>query len=167
MIIPFGSPDRYLRGTYLYSYSGFLRADPPYKASKAVPQLPAYIQQDAMDGGGLTQVPGFVPIGYAGWITFGNSQSLSGRGSSQIGGSKAVRDVEISGTVADLEFHATSWFSGFISGTFITFDVTDLSVNFTHSFVLSGDRNRIAFTVTDGGLRDLVASGELVRTGVF
>ncbi len=167
MILPFGSPDRYLRGTYMYSYSGFLRADPQYKASKAVPQLGAYVQQDPIDGGRFTQVPGFVPIGYVGWLTFGNSQSVSGMGSSQVGGSKATIDAALSGTVVDLKVRGTSWFDTFISGRFITYDVTDLSINFTHSFVLSSDLRKIAFTITDGGYRDLVASGEMTRLRWF
>ena len=166
-MLGFGSPDRYLGGTYMYSYSGFLRADPAYKAVKLVPQLAAYVQQDLDAGAGFKQVPGFVPIGYVGWMKFGNSQSLSGKGSSQVGGSKPGLDIELAGIVTKAQFEGGWWMNSFISGEFITYDVTDLTISFTHAFVMSGDCRQIVFTVTDGGARDMVASGVMTRVTTF
>lgn len=166
MILPFGNPERYLSGTFIGSYSGYLRAEPAYKAAKLVPQFPAYIQQDPPNSGQFQQVPGFVPIGFVGWLRFSNGLILSGSGSSQVGGSKAALDASFSGTVTQVKVEGSFPFAMFLSGAFITVDSTDPSITFTHKFILSSDRNTLVFTVTDGGLRDMVASGVMKRIGL-
>ncbi|HJW34350.1 MAG TPA: hypothetical protein VJ505_13470 [Holophagaceae bacterium] len=161
---PIPNPYHQLRGAYGYSYSGYLRAKPPYAYAKSVPQLGAFLQQNPLSPPSFEQVEGFVLIGYVGWITFDGTPNLTGRGTSQVGGSKVALDADFTGTLSDLQFESGGpGDPPFLSGTFKTIDAADPSVGFTHKFVASSDRKTIFFTVTDGDYRDMVASGVMTK----
>src|SRR5215510_5281350 len=74
-------PAALLHGIYTTAYAGFVHADPLFGPgpSPLSPQIPAYVNPKATPTV-FTQVPGYVPSTFAGWIKFNGDGTLKGGG---------------------------------------------------------------------------------------
>jgi hypothetical protein len=151
-----------LKGVFAYSYSGYhaeaLVAVPPHRA----PEIGSYLERTrpATTVAGqrgwefCDEIDGYVLVDYVGWIDFHGDGHLSGGGTSQRAGGRAVPFTH-SGTYT-VESAQPPLFTGE--------RVANSCVILTHTAESSNDGRGLRFTVLDADAGKLVASGTLSQS---
>jgi len=148
-----------LTGVFAYSYSGYLAAEgtPPHGA----PEIGSYLERTrpattvaGQRGWELyDEIDGYVLVDYIGWIDFHGDGFLSGGGTAQRAGARAVPFTH-SGT-----YTVDNAIPPILRGE----RFADASVIFTHSQEAREAGSVLKFTVLDGNEGKLVASGTMMK----
>lgn len=151
-----------LKGVFAYSYSGYHVETAPVAPPHRAPEIGSYLERTrpATTVAGqrgwefCDEIDGYVLVDYVGWIDFHGDGHLSGGGTSQRAGARAVPFTH-SGTYT-VENAQPPLYSGE--------RVANSCVILTHA-VESGESGRgLRFTVLDGDAGKLVASGTLSQS---
>jgi len=151
-----------LKGVFAYSYSGYhaeaLAAAPPHRA----PEIGSYLERTrpATSVAGqrgwefCDEIDGYVLVDYVGWIDFHGDGHLSGGGTSQRAGGRAVPFTH-SGTYT-VENAQPPMYSGERAAA--------PCVILTHADASSDSTRGLRFMVLEGGAGKLLASGTLSQS---
>jgi hypothetical protein len=149
-----------LSGVFAYSYSGYHVAEgtPPHGA----PEIGSYLERtrpaatvSERRGWELyDEIDGYVLIDYIGWIDFHGDGHLSGGGTAQRAGGRAVPFTH-SGI-----YTVENALAPMRQGE----RIADTSVIFTHAHEAREATNVLKFTVLDGNAGRLLASGTMMKS---
>jgi hypothetical protein len=149
-----------LKGVYAYSYSGYL-VNAASTQPAAVPEIGSYLERTrpapiVVGERGweiYDEIDGYELVDYIGWIDFHGDGNLSGGGTSQRAGLRAVPFTH--------------------SGTYVVESalppilarerIANTSVILTHVDAKRDPVCELRFTVLDGDVRKVVASGTMVK----
>ena len=148
-----------LSGVFAYSYSGYhvAEATPPHGA----PEIGSYLERTrpattvAVRRGWelYDEIDGYVLVDYVGWIDFHGDGYLSGGGTAQRAGGRAVPFTH-SGT-----YTVDNALAPIVNGE----RIADTSVIFTHAHEELDAAHVLKFTVLDGNEGRLLASGTMMK----
>ena len=150
-----------LKGVFGYSYSGYHAALEAPSLPHGVPEIGSYLERTrpaptvAVQRGWefYDEIDGYVLVDYIGWIDFHGDGNLSGGGTSQRAGARAVPFTH-SGTYV-VENAQPPMLSGKM--------VPSSCVILTHAHSKSDPARALRFTVLDGDAGKLVASGTMTH----
>jgi hypothetical protein len=150
-----------LKGVFAYSYSGYHAALPAPSPLYGAPEIGSYLERTrpaatvAVQRGWefYDEIDGYVLVDYIGWIDFHGDGNLSGGGTSQRAGGRAVPFTH-SGTYV-VENAQPPMVSGEV--------VPSACVILTHARSRSDPARELRFTVLDGEAGKLVASGTMTH----
>ena len=150
-----------LKGVFAYSYSGYHAALQAPSPLHGLPEIGSYLERTRPAPTVVAQrgwefcdeIDGYVLVDYIGWIDFDGDGNLSGGGTSQRGGARAVPFTH-SGTYV-VENAQPPMLSGEM--------VPSSCVILTHAHSNSDPARELKFTVLDGDAGKLVASGTMMH----
>ncbi|MDQ2768688.1 MAG: hypothetical protein M3Y30_16220 [Gemmatimonadota bacterium] len=148
-----------LSGVFAYSYSGYLvtEGEPPHGA----PEIGSYLERTrpatTMSGRRgwelYDEIDGYVLVDYVGWVDFHGDGYLSGGGTAQRAGGRAVPFTHSGSYTVDNALRPT------LRGE----RIADSSVILTHAHGAPDAGRVLKFTVLDGNEGKLVASGTMMK----
>lgn len=150
-----------LKGVFAYAYSGYHAELPSVALLRNAPRIGSYLERTRPATGVAPQrgwefydeIDGYVLVDYVGWIDFHGDGQLTGGGTTQRAGSRAVPFVH-AGTYT-VESAKPLLLSGELAPS--------PSVILTHAVASSGSTRKLKFTVLDGEKGRLVAAGTMVQ----
>lgn len=148
-----------LSGVFAYSYSGYHveQGTPPHGA----PEIGSYLERTrpattAVSRRGwelYDEIEGYVLVDYVGWIDFHGDGNLSGGGTAQRAGGRAVPFTHSGIYTVDNALEPI------VNGE----RIADSSVIFTHAHQSPASLHELKFTVLDGNQGKLLASGRMMK----
>jgi hypothetical protein len=150
-----------LKGVFAYAYSGYHAELPSVALLRNAPRIGSYLERTRPVTSPAPQrewefydeIEGYVLVDYVGWIDFHGDGVLSGGGTTQRAGSRAVPFTH-AGTYT-VESAQPQLLSGEL--------VPSPSVILTHAVASRDSTRELKFTVLDGEKGILVAAGTMVQ----
>jgi hypothetical protein len=148
-----------LKGVFAYAYSGYHAELPSVALLRNAPRIGSYLERTRPVTGPTPlrgwefydEIDGYVLVDYVGWIDFHGDGMLSGGGTTQRAGSRAVPFT-----------HAGTYIVESAQPQLLSGDPSP-AVILTHIVANRDSTRRLKFTVLDGEKGRLVAAGTMVQ----